>query len=84
MLRFGRGPCWGTRTEQPRYRLIGINLGVELEYTNIKGAVLDHTVELTITPFNLWVLVPTLLRQSCRRELTCSHVWAAGTTGGRR
>ena len=37
---------------QPRYRLIGVNIGVELEYTNVNGAIFDDTVRLQIKPFN--------------------------------
>ena len=40
------------RTVNPRFRLIGINIGVYLEYSNVNGPWLSHDVTLKIKPFN--------------------------------
>ena len=56
-----RDECWlrvrptclpNDRAENPRIRLIGVNVGVYLEYSNVNSGWFSHDVVLRIKPFN--------------------------------
>ena len=47
-----RGGTHVSSNPNPQYRLIGINIGVYLEYSNVKDGWFDSDVKLRVLPFN--------------------------------
>ena len=54
-------------TVNPRYRLIGINIGVYLEYSNVKDGWFDHDVKLRVLPFNRYAVLCSSAAMCARR-----------------